>query len=173
MQQEKEINKVLQERAKALSKPLHEEQMAASSFEGLGFRLANETYAIDMDYVKEVSFVKNLTELPCTPAFVVGIINLRGSILAVVDVKLFLNLPTEGVSDANRLIIVQKEDIQIALLADEVLGALNIEKELTQEKSSSGEEFSKFISGVYKQNMIILDIDLLLSSKEIIIDEEV
>ena len=78
---------ILRNRAKALAKQLGPDQDAGAGLDILEFRLAYETYAIEMRWVAETYPLKELTPLPCTPSFVAGIINVRGRILSVLDIR--------------------------------------------------------------------------------------
>ena len=60
--------------------------------------------------------------MPCTPPFILGIINVRGQILAVIDLKRFFNLPDKGLSDLNKVIILRRGGLEVGLLADAVAG---------------------------------------------------
>ena len=87
---------ILRKRARALAlQPLRGED-TGGALECLEFLLANETYAIEMCWVAETCPLKTLTPIPCTPAFVAGIINVRGRIVSVIDIRTFMKLGTMG-----------------------------------------------------------------------------
>ena len=88
----------------------------------LEFSLAYERYALETAFVREVYPLKEFTPLPCTPPFVLGIISVRGQILAVIDLKRFFNLPEKGLSDLNKVIILRRGGLEVGLLADAVSG---------------------------------------------------
>src|SRR4051794_13858537 len=93
---------ILQARARALARRPEEAPAAGEMLEILEFTLASERYAVENRYVLEVAPLKELTPLPCTPPFVRGIVNVRGRILPVFDLKMFFDLPQKGISDLHR-----------------------------------------------------------------------
>src|SRR3990167_8065761 len=70
------------------------------------FLLAHETYALEQSYIQEVFPLRQLTPLPCTPSFLLGIISVRGRIVSVVNLKEFFNLPLKGLSDLDKVLIL-------------------------------------------------------------------
>lgn len=165
---------VLKERAAVLKAPKDAEKVSGTQMVGLEFILGEESYAIDSTYVTEVVRIKELTLLPCTPAFVIGIINVKGKILAVIDIKKFFGLPDTGISNLNRVIVVKHHDIELGILADEISGNINIETDRLQTKITTISEVDEnFIIGVSKERLIVLDIEALLVSEKIIINEDV
>ncbi|MDA8325786.1 MAG: chemotaxis protein CheW [Nitrospiraceae bacterium] len=87
-----EKKNILRKRALALAKE-PEAPDSGEHIDVLEFLLARERYAVESSYVREVWPLKDLTPVPCTPPFVLGIIGVRGRILSVLDLKKFLNLP--------------------------------------------------------------------------------
>ena len=92
----------------------------------LEFKLANERYALETRHVVEVHPLRDLTPLPGTPPFVRGIVNLRGRILPVFDLKKFFGLPEQGVTDLHRIIVVRGNDLELGLLADVVASVRSV-----------------------------------------------
>ena len=86
---------VLKERATALAREEKEEK-TGQSVEIVVFILATERYGLETSYIEEVWPLKDFTPLPGTPAFVLGIINVRGRIVSVVDIKKFFDMPEKG-----------------------------------------------------------------------------
>jgi purine-binding chemotaxis protein CheW len=169
-----QIKKTLQKRAKLLQKVEKKSEHKGKQIDGLEFLLADERYAIDSTYVSEVISMNNLTDLPCTPAFILGIINVRGEILSVIDIKKFFNLPEKEISNIKKVMLVKYKDIMLGILVDEIIGNTNIYLETLQEKVNTITELLKnFIIGVSEDRLIVLDIKELLSSDKIIINEEV
>jgi purine-binding chemotaxis protein CheW len=96
------------------------------------FRLASETYGIESIFVREVFPLKDFTALPGTPDFVLGIINVRGQILSVVDLKKFFNLPDKGLGEMNKVVIIRDGRMEFGILADAVLGTRRISVDAIQ-----------------------------------------
>src|SRR5882724_8355786 len=80
---------------------------AGTMLELLEFRLATERYALETRHVQGVHPLRELTPLPCTPPFLLGIVNVRGRILPVLDLKKFFDLPEKGLTDLHRIILIR------------------------------------------------------------------
>jgi len=101
-----ERRKILRARAKVLARELKTDGSEQARLEALEFVVAYEKYAIESSYVREVYPLKELTPLPGTPAFVLGVINVRGQIVSVIDPKRFFDLPEKGLTDLNKVILI-------------------------------------------------------------------
>ena len=104
-----ETKSILRARAEVLARPLVDDRAADEQIELVEFSLASETYAVESSFVREVYSLNDLTPLPCTPAFVLGIVNVRGEIVSVIDIKKFFDLPQKGLTDLHKAIILQSE----------------------------------------------------------------
>src|SRR5438045_1901119 len=118
---------ILRARARALAQPLATPAAATPRIDVLEFRLAHERYALESAAVTAVWPLKDLTPLPCVPPFVLGVVNVRGRILPVLDLKKFFDLPEQGVTDLHRIILVEGNGLELGLLADAVDGVRAIE----------------------------------------------
>ncbi|HEY9073171.1 MAG TPA: chemotaxis protein CheW, partial [Desulfobaccales bacterium] len=142
--------------------------------EVLEFSLAYERYALETALVREVHPLKELTPLPCTPPFILGIINLRGQILAVIDLKRFFNLPEKGLSDLNKVIILRRGRLEVGLLADAVAGVRAVSAPEVQAPLPTLEGLSPdYLKGVTRDALIILDAEKILTDPRLIVHEEV
>jgi purine-binding chemotaxis protein CheW len=139
----------------------------------LEFMLAKERYAVETRHVLEVYPLRNITPIPSTQAFLAGVVNVRGRIVAVVDLKKFFDLPETGLTDLHRIVIVSGPDLELGLLADVSVGVLSVSPNALQPAlpamTAIGNEFLK---GVTVDRLIVLDIDRLLSDPRIIVNEE-
>jgi purine-binding chemotaxis protein CheW len=86
------------------------------------FVLGGVRYAVLSSTVVEVRALHALTPLPCTPVFVSGIMSVQGRIIAVIDLKKFLDLPESGLTDLNKVIILRHAEMEFGILADEIVG---------------------------------------------------
>jgi len=165
---------ILRARAQALARPPERAAVAAASLELLEFRLANECYALETRYVREVYPLKNLTPLPCTPPFVLGIVNVRGRILPVLDLKKFFELPEQGLTDLHRIILVQGHDLELGLLADVIAGVRTIPVDSLQPSLPTLTGIrAEYLKGVTAARLVVLDLDRILADPKIIVQEEV
>src|SRR5579862_5079064 len=119
-------DRILRDRAQALARPPASAPAASTMLELLEFRLASERYAVETRHVQEVHPLRDLTPLPGTPPFVLGIVNVRGRILPVLDLKKFFELPEQGLTDLHRIIRVRGNDLELGLLADVIVGVRSV-----------------------------------------------
>ena len=136
------------------------------------FLLACEKYAVASEYVREIYPLKEFTPIPCTPPFVLGIINVRGQILSVIDIKKFFGLPEKGLTDLNKVIILHSESMEFGILADAIIGVRNIVvSELQTSLPTLTGIREEYLKGVAKERTVILDAEKLLSDKSIVVHE--
>jgi len=165
---------VLRGRAKALARPLEDGSAAAEWLEVVCFELAHETYGLESALVHEVVPLKELTPLPCVPAFVRAIINVRGHIVSVIDIKTFFGLPERGITDLNRVLILRQGRMEFGILADRILGAERVAlSDLQTGLPTLNGVRADYLRGVTPDRRVILDATRLLSYPALIIDEEV
>jgi purine-binding chemotaxis protein CheW len=138
------------------------------------FRLAYENYAIESRLVQEVQPFKDLTRVPCTPPFVVGIVNVRGRIVPVIDLTQFLDLPRQGVTDLHAIILVRHGELEVGILVDIIVGVRSLPlAELQASLATLSEARSKFLKGITAGRVIVLDLERILADPKIIVHEEV
>ena len=169
-----EKKKILKARAKILSRESEIEKAAETYLEVVVFLLAYETYAVETSFVREIFPLKEFTPLPCTPPFVFGIINVRGQILSVIDIKKLFELPEKGLGELNKVIILHKDDMEFGILADRILGTRSIPLEDIQPSLPTLKDVRvKYLKGVTGDRVVILDVTKIMSDKKIIVHEEI
>jgi purine-binding chemotaxis protein CheW len=170
---QRQINRILDERAKELAKQSSEIGSLEDTVEVVEFQLAYEKYAIESKYVSEVYPMSDFSLLPCTPPFVVGIMNLRGTILSLIDIRKFFGLQIKGMSNLNRVLVVKTDDLEMGLLADFIMGVKIISKEEIQPPLPTFSAIqTKYLKGVTKDPLIILDVEKIFSDPSIIVNDE-
>jgi purine-binding chemotaxis protein CheW len=168
------VRKILHARAEALAREPRGEDAASESLEVLEFLLAYETYGIEMSYVRETLPLKDITPVPCTPPFVLGLISVRSQIVSVIDIRKFFDVPAKGLTDLNRVIIVHDDGMEFGILADAVLGVRSIPLAGVQPSLPTLTGIrEEYLKGVTKERLTILDGKKLLSDKNIIVHEEI
>ena len=166
--------RILRARAQALARPPEKMPKAETLLEVLEFRLAQERYAVETAQVGEVCPLKDLTPLPGTPPFVLGIVNIRGRILAVFDLKKFFELPPQGLTDLHRIVIVRCGDLEFGLLADAIVGVRSIAVDSLQPSLPTLTGIrAEYLKGVTSDALVVLDLARLMADPKIIVDEEV
>jgi len=164
---------ILKNRSKVLAQEPARAELKENFIEIVEFRLSQEIYGIETAFVREVYPLKDLTTLPCTPSFVLGIVNVRGQILSVIDLKKFFNLPEKGLGDLNKIIIIHNEIMEFGILADVINGTRPILlKEIQSSPLTITGIGAEYLKGVTVENVIILDALRILEDKKIIVNEE-
>lgn len=147
---------------------------AGETIEAVEFVLAYESYAVPSAYVREIYPLTELTHLPCTPSFVLGVINVRGRILSVIDLKKFFALPEKGLTDLNKVIILASDDMEFGILADSITGVREFpEGGIEPELPTITDMRQNYLLGVTGERVILLDAGKLLSDRSIIVNENI
>jgi len=169
-----EKHALLKKRAQALAIEKKVETDKKNLIEIVVFRLAAELYGIESKFIREVYPLKDYTVLPGAPTFVLGIMNMRGQIIPVVDLKKFFHLPEKGLGELNKIILLQNETMEFGVLADAVEGTTSVTLEdiLSAPPSVNGIG-EKYLKGITKDHMILLDAESILNDEKIIVNEEV
>ena len=168
-----ETTRILKARAQALAREPGDAR-DAEALEIVEFMLAHERYGVETPFVSEIHPLTNLTPLPCTPAFVPGIVNLRGEIVSVIDLKKFFDLPEQGLTDLNKVIVLQSDAMRFSLLADIVLGVRRVPvAEIQAALPTLTGIREQYLKGVTSERTIILDAAKLLADGKIVVQEQV
>lgn len=136
----------------------------------LTFLLGSEFYGIEIKYVTEIIGIQPITEIPELPEYIKGIINLRGKIIPVMDVRLRFKKPAKEYNDRTCVIVVDIKDISVGLIVDSVSEVLSIEDEeivSPPDVKKGGNKYIKAIGKVGDEIKLILDCDKLLSDDEV------
>ena len=169
-----ETARILRERAHALAAEPGRAQTLDQSIEVVEFLLAHERYAVESCYVREVYPLENLTPLPCTPAFVLGIVNLRGEIVSVIDVRKFFDLPQTGLPDLNKVIVLESGNMLFGILADVILGVRRIALAGIQPSLPTLTGIrEKYLKGITPERTVVLDAGKLLADEDIVVQEQI
>lgn len=164
---------ILRARARALAREVEVPEAAQGDLEIVEFLLAHERYGIESSSVREVYPLRELTPLPGTPPFVLGIINVRGQILSVIDLKKFFGLPEKGLTDLNQVVILHDDQMEYGILADAILGVRSIAlAEIQPSLPTLTGIREEVLKGVTGERVVILDAPKLLSDPRMIVHEE-
>lgn len=165
---------ILRTRARLLAQEPTTELDEEIHVEVVEFLLGGERYAIETSYIREVYPLKGLTPVPCTPPFVLGIINVRGQILSVIDLKDFFTLAKQELTDVNKVIILHSHSMEFGILADAILGVHSLPLSSIQPSLPTLTDVrGEYLKGVTAERLIILDAVRILADKHIIVHEEV
>jgi purine-binding chemotaxis protein CheW len=134
------------------------------------FRLQGETYGINVMQVQEVLRYTEVAPVPGAPSYVLGIINLRGNVVTVIDTRHRFNLQEGELTDNTRIVIIETEKHVIGILVDSVAEVVYLrQSEIEVAPNVGNDESAKFIQGVCHKNnelLILVDLNKLLTSEE-------
>ena len=134
------------------------------------FRLKDETYGINVMQVQEVLRVSEIAPVPGAPHYVLGIINLRGNVVTVIDTRMRLGLATSEVTDATRIVIIESAKHVVGILVDSVAEVVELrQSEIDHAPSVGNEESARYIQGVASRDddlLIVVDLNKLLCEEE-------
>ena len=134
----------------------------------LAFRLGEEEYGIDIQRIREIIKMREITEVPRAPAFLVGIISVRGQVIPVVDLSRRLRLPAHALTKDARILIVTREGEAYGLCVDAVHQVVRMrEEEVEPPPAMLGGAESEFIAGIGRPRadrmLILLHLDAVLA----------
>ncbi len=134
------------------------------------YKLEEETYGINVMQVQEVLRYTEIAPVPGAPSYVLGIINLRGNVVTVIDTRARFGLPSVEVTDNSRIVIIEAEKQVIGILVDSVAEVVYLKSsEIDSAPNIGTEESAKFIQGVSNREgelLILVDLNKLLSDEE-------
>lgn len=134
------------------------------------FRLGNEEYGVDVQQVKSIERMEHITRVPNTPPFVKGVINLRGVVVPIIDLRKRFGIDQKDYDDATRIIIVHVDDMEVGLIVDSANDVIDINLDTIEPppKVVGGVE-SIYLRGVAKLSnrlLILLNLDKVLNPEE-------
>ena len=137
----------------------------------LTFFLSTEEYGIEILKVQEIIGVMPITPIPRTPAFIKGVINLRGRIIPIIDLRLKLSMEEVKHTEETCFIVVKAHEMHMGVVVDKVSEVLNIAGENVEDAPSMGQEINtRYILGIGKAGSkvkLLLDIEKVLSEKDV------
>lgn len=155
----------------AVAVPESTEHVGVATEDGLqivGFRLAGEEYGIDIMCVQEIILPGAMTELPQVPEFIRGLINLRGSIIPVIDLRMRFGLKVSDQTDESRIIVTEVGSRTVGIVVDAVSEVLRISSSQIDPASTIGTMDQAYIKGLVKLEqklLILLEIESLLEQE--------
>jgi purine-binding chemotaxis protein CheW len=164
---------ILRARAANLAKERDNHVLPSGILEVLTFMLGQERYGIETRYVREVAPMNELTPLPGSPSFVMGIVNIRGQVVSVIDIRKLFELPQRGVGDQDRIIVLQDGAMEFGILGNSILGVVTITPdELEAALPTLSGVRAEFLKGVMRDRTAVLDGSRLLTDEKVIVRED-
>lgn len=132
----------------------------------VAFKLGEEEYGISILHVQEIKRFTDITRVPYTPDFIKGVMNLRGSVLPVIELKKRLGLMEEPYSEDTRIIIVKVEDISVGMIVDAVTEVLAIDEDHIEAPEAvvdgSGNNFISGVGNLDNRLVIMLNLSEII-----------
>lgn len=133
------------------------------------FNLENEYYGVNINYVETIEKVSAITRVPKSPYFVKGVINLRGEVVPVIDIRKRFNLPDSDITDNTRIIILSVEEMIMGIIVDSSSEVITISKDLIENTSnlinSSEDDYINGIGKIENRMIILLDVHKIFDLK--------
>ena len=146
------------------------EDIDDSIIQWVTFHLEGEKYGIKVMQVQEVLRITEIAPVPGAPHYVLGIINLRGNVVTVIDTRRRFGLPDVDSDDETRIVIVEANNNVVGILVDSVAEVVDLKmSDIETAPNVGNDESSKYIQGVSSRDeelLILVDVDKLLSDEE-------
>jgi purine-binding chemotaxis protein CheW len=136
------------------------------------FKIGEEEFGVEINQVREIVKLVSITRMPKAPAFIEGVVNLRGQIITVIDLSRRLDLPSKGRSESTRIMVVEIGENTVGMIVDSVSEVLRLSSDDIEDTPSliDTEVHEKYLRGVGKSEdrlLILLDLNEVLSTEEI------
>ena len=146
------------------------DQPQGNSLKLVGFFLGSEEYAVDILKIKEIKLMQEITRVPKAPDFVEGVINLRGDIIPIIDLRKKLRLGKAEIHEETKIIVIELDDKLVGVIVDEVSEVIEIEDtRISPPPPIIGGVEAEYLKGVGRMGnrlLILLDLDKILSHEE-------
>lgn len=170
---EADETEILRARAAELARDPKSSVAAEASLEVVEFRLAQQRYALESTFVDEAHRLEQLTPLPCTPPFVLGLASVRGELLSVLNIERLLDLPERESTGRGTLIVVRGKKMEFGILASDVVAVRSIPlRKIQPTLPTLTGIHEEYLKGVTDEGLVILDIEMMLSDERIIVHED-
>jgi purine-binding chemotaxis protein CheW len=164
---------LLARQARALEQPLEQGALAGECANVVAFTLGAERYGIEMEWIREIVRLTDLTPVPGAPALIAGVINYRGDIVTVVDLREIFGIKTSGLVDMLSVIVVGSERVEFGVLASRLLETLSVnDEELAVDplEAVSGAG-GALVKGITRDAVVVLDGQKLLTDRNLFVNE--
>jgi purine-binding chemotaxis protein CheW len=161
--------RILEERARALMVQESDVETEVGE-EILAFRLGEGDYSVPAQYVCEVQLLGEITPLPFTPAFLIGLVNIRGRLLAALDIRPLLDMPEAPPQPQAFLLVLAANGLEVGLLADAVVEVRRGDEQLAPVLSSAAGRGIAWVRGVDRRLSMLLDPPALLADPRLAIN---
>lgn len=163
---------ILRARAKALARR-PESGSVGPQVELIEFAMAAERYAVELAVAVEVHSLEQFIPVPCAAPHIAGIVNVRGRLTAVVDIRKFFGVAGKGITDLHRTILVRHKDVEIGLLVDAVIGLRRVPLSALEPPLPTHTDIAReYLRGIGPDRLIVLDVPRLLADPRLVLRDE-
>lgn len=146
--------------------------LGSSESQVVVFKIAEEEFGVEINQVKEIVRLLPITPVPKAPVFIKGVVNLRGQILAVIDLAKRLDLKANPYSEKTRIVVLELEESAVGMIVDEVVEVAKVTKENIEGKPEliAGEIQYEYLKGVVKLGerlIVLIDLTKIFSPEEV------
>lgn len=166
-------SRILAERARALAKPLEAARDRGDVVELLVFSVAGERYGIAAASVLEVIALREVVALPGTPGAVLGIVNHRGRVLPVVDLRRVFDLTGEGVAEDGRAVVVRAGASTLGVFADSIVGMVHVDAGELRTRSVTPTVRADRLLAATSDMTGVLDVEALVDDPRVTVNDEI
>lgn len=136
------------------------------------FKIHNEEFGVDINQVREIVRTVQITYLPKAPSFIEGVVNLRGQVVAIIDLAKRLGISSKPMIDTTRIIIVERGDNVIGMIVDSVSEVLRIPAQQVEElpnliETKVPEHYIRGVAKLKERLLVLLDLNKILTAEEV------
>ena len=165
------IEKILKQRAELLSEKMEYEDNNISTIDIVEFQLNSEIYAFEAKYIRQVAKIKDFSLIPHTPEYVLGVTAMHEQIISIIDIRIFFEMNINGISNLNKIVILEDKALSFAIATDEIIGIKTIPRSSLQQQIDTFDDIrKKYFLALTSTQTIILDAKKLLSDSDIILN---
>lgn len=138
------------------------------------FRLGQESFGIDIAHAREIQPLTDVTVIPCTPDWVVGAVNIRGTVTTVIDARRFFQMGARTDTDTSKVMVINCCDMEFGIVADEVSDVIDLPTGSIQPPlATMAGVREEYISGVGPDMLVLLDVEAIAKDNRLTIHEEI
>jgi purine-binding chemotaxis protein CheW len=136
------------------------------------FKVGNEEFGVDISQVREIVRLVQITYMPKAPAFIEGVVNLRGQVVAIIDLAKRLSIASSPRGEATRIVIVEIEDNTVGMIVDSVSEVLRLPSEDIEDiptfiDTEVPEHYLRGVGKLQERLLVLLDLNKILTAEEI------
>lgn len=150
---------------------MFEQESVVEKVKVVVFRLKDEEYGVEVDQVKSIERMESITRVPNTPPFVKGVINLRGVVIPVINLRSRFQMEEEEYTDSTRIVIVHVNEMEVGLIVDAALDVLDVPLDAIEPPPEVvGGIEAAYLRGMAKLEdrlLVLLNLDRVLSPEEL------